>query len=101
MLVRPFIYTLFILLTYHMSDTVELASEVISVPQTDVNNHSTQTSIPDEDPLEEAVTDPNVLAEVKLPARPSRFSYLFGLTYTHLLTKNRIQMVWRKSCREA
>jgi hypothetical protein len=31
-------------------------------------------SLPDEDPLDEAVTDPNVLAEVTLPTRPGRFS---------------------------
>ena len=33
-------------------------------------------SIPDEDPLEEAVCDPTVLAEVKLAARHSEFSYV-------------------------
>ena len=37
---------------------------------------STQTSIPDEDPSNEIVTDPNVLAEVKLPAKPSKYSHL-------------------------
>jgi hypothetical protein len=36
----------------------------------------TQTSIPDEDPSDEIVMDTNVLAEVKLPAKPSKYSRL-------------------------
>jgi hypothetical protein len=31
-------------------------------------------SIPDEDPEDAIATDPDVLAEVKLPTKPSRFS---------------------------
>ena len=30
-------------------------------------------SLPDEDPIEEAVNDPNVLTEVTLPTRPGKF----------------------------
>lgn len=36
--------------------------------------HDPQRSIPDEDLLEEAIEDPNVLAEVTLPMKPSTFS---------------------------
>ncbi len=46
------------------------------VEHTDASNNHTQTlseSLPDEDPLEEAVMDPSVLAEVTLSTRPGRF----------------------------
>jgi hypothetical protein len=74
------------------------------VPVVGTNDHdhdptasqSFSGSIPDDDPLEGAVTDPNILAEVKLPTRPSMLPSLFGLSYTHLL-KTRIQMDSRKS----
>jgi hypothetical protein len=61
----------------------------VPVAHTDTSNHDptpSQTfseSIPDEDILEGAVTDPNVLAEVKLPTKPSTPSQLSRLSYIH------------------
>jgi hypothetical protein len=37
----------------------------------DPDSHHIQASIPDEDPLNEAVNEPNVLAEVTLAMKPS------------------------------
>jgi hypothetical protein len=51
-------------------------------------SHHSQVSIPDEDPLDEAVTDLSVLAEVTLAKKPSAYSpinvliFKFSTTYT-------------------
>jgi hypothetical protein len=53
------------------------SGQYVPLAQTNASNHdptSTQTfseSIPDEDILEGAVTDPNIFAEVTLPTKPS------------------------------
>jgi hypothetical protein len=61
------------------------------------SNQTSSGSIPDEDLEEGAVTDPNVLAEVKLPTRPSTPSSLSILSFINFPT-TRIQMVNRKHC---
>jgi len=45
-----------------------------------------QVSIPDEDPLDEAVTDLNVLAEVTLSKKPSAYSTINFLNFKFLTT---------------
>jgi hypothetical protein len=47
----------------------------------DPDSHHTQTSIPDEDPLDEAVNEPSVLAEVTLAKKPSTSSTLTSSDY--------------------
>jgi hypothetical protein len=63
----------------------------------DPDSHHSKGSIPDEDPLDEAVTDPNILAEVTLSKRPSAY---FTITNFQLLTiyTTRIQMDVVESC---
>jgi len=75
---------MFALATTNNHDTE--ASTVVTTTDPDYS----QTSIPDEDPLDEAVTNPNVLAEVALPTKPSMFFTGTTNVFFKLLTTNRI-----------
>lgn len=47
------------------------ASGVPTNVDAELANQTSTESIPDEDPLQAAIADPNVLAEVKLATKPS------------------------------
>jgi hypothetical protein len=47
------------------------ASGVPTSVDAELANQTSTESIPDEDPLQAAIADPNVLAEVKLATKPS------------------------------
>jgi hypothetical protein len=66
----------------------------------DPETHYAQVSIPDEDPQDAIVTDPDVLAEVKLPNKPSWFSTTQAVIWL-LIANTRISVDFRQSCRAA
>jgi len=47
--------------------------DTLTATMEDSDSHLPQVSIPDEDPLDEAVTDPNVLAKVTFSKKPRMF----------------------------